>query len=81
VLDRAGLTDIQSDTRDYRIEMAPEDYVAMRVAGTDGAVIRQFTSDAEWNDFQRQLSEAFRERFAGVLTFVRDVHFGVGRKP
>jgi ubiquinone/menaquinone biosynthesis C-methylase UbiE len=80
VLHRAGLTHIQVDTFDYRIEMARDDYVAMRVAGTDGAVIRQLTSDVEWKDFQRRLTEGFRERFPGVVTFVRDVHFGVGRK-
>ncbi|MDO8794934.1 MAG: hypothetical protein Q7J25_09985 [Vicinamibacterales bacterium] len=78
---RAGLTDIHVETRDYTIEMMPQDYVAMKAAGTDGAIIRQLVSEVEWNDFRREISEAFRERFQDLLTFVRDVHFGIGMKP
>lgn len=77
----AGLTNVHVETRDYTVEMMPADYVAMKVDGTDGAVIRQLVSEIEWNDFRRQVSEAFRERFPGQITFVRDVHFGFGTKP
>ena len=79
-LDGAGLTSIQVETRDYTVEMMPIDYVVMKIAGTDGAVIRQLVSEAEWNDFQREIAKAFHERFQGALNFVRDVHFGVGTK-
>jgi hypothetical protein len=58
----------------------PEDYVAMKVAGTDGAVIRQIIEPDAWDDFRRRVHKAFRERFTGPLRFVRDVHFGVGTK-
>ncbi len=81
VLGRAGLIDVHVETREYTVEMMPADYVAMKVDGTDGALIRQVVSDIVWSDFQRQVGEAFRERFPGRLTFVRDVHFGVGMKP
>ena len=78
--DRGGLTDIHVETRDYTIEMMSEDYVAMKVAGTDGAVIRQLIEPDAWDDFRRRVHEAFRERFPGPLRFVRDVHFCVGTK-
>jgi ubiquinone/menaquinone biosynthesis C-methylase UbiE len=80
VFDRAGLTDIHVETREYAVTMLSEDYVAMKVAGTDGAVIRQELNDAAWDDFRRRVAEAFRERFPGLLTYVRDVHFGVATK-
>ena len=36
--------------------------------------------EVAWNDFTRQIGNVFQERFAGSITFVRDVHFGVGTK-
>ena len=81
VFRQAGLTDIQFETRDYTVEMMPGDYVAMKLDGTDGAIIRQLVSEIEWNDFRRRVSEAFRERFPGQISFVRDVHFGIGTRP
>jgi hypothetical protein len=79
-LDGAGLVDIHVETRDYTVEMMPADYVAMKEAGTDGAVIRQMIEPDAWDAFRRRVNEAFRERFAGALRFVRDVHFGVATK-
>jgi ubiquinone/menaquinone biosynthesis C-methylase UbiE len=79
-LDGAGLADIHIETRDYPVEMAPTDYLAMKEAGTDGAVIRQMVDRLAWDDFRRRVREAFRERFADPLRFARDVHFGVGTK-
>jgi len=79
-LDGAGLVDIHVETRDYTVEMMPADYIAMKEAGTDGAVIRQMIEPDAWDAFRRRVNEAFRERFAGALRFVRDVHFGVATK-
>jgi SAM-dependent methyltransferase len=79
-LDRAGLRNIHVETRNYTIKMLPDDYIAMKTAGTDGAVVRQELSDAAWGDFCRRVTQAFRERFSSSLTFVRDVHFGIATK-
>jgi len=78
--DRPGLMDIHIETRDYTIEMMPEDYAVMKIAGTDGAVIRQTIEPDAWDDFRRRVHDAFRERFTGPLRFIRDVHFGVATK-
>ena len=76
----AGLTAIQSATREYTIEIAPGDYVAMKQAGVEGRLIRQLAGEMAWNDFTRHIDREFRRRFPGLLTFVRDVNFGVGTK-
>jgi SAM-dependent methyltransferase len=78
--DRTGLMDIHIETRDYTIEIMPDDYAVMKMAGTDGAVIRQMIEPDAWDDFRRRVLDAFRERFTGPLRFIRDVHFGVATK-
>jgi hypothetical protein len=52
----------------------------MKQAGVEGRLIRQLAGEVAWNDFTHQIDNAFQERFAGSMTFVRDVHFGVGTK-
>jgi ubiquinone/menaquinone biosynthesis C-methylase UbiE len=79
-LAEAGLTGVHGATREYTIEIAPRDYLAMKQAGVEGRLIRQLAGEAAWNDFTRQIDKEFQEQFAGCVTFVRDVHFGVGTK-
>src|SRR5438876_408641 len=76
----AGLTAVQGATREYAIEISPRDYLVMKQAGVEGRLIRQLAGEVAWNDFTRQIGNVFQERFAGSITFVRDVHFGVGTK-
>jgi len=76
----AGLTNVRCATREYTIEIRPGDYVAMKQAGVEGRLIRQLAGEAAWTDFTGQVETAFQTRFPNAITFVRDVHFGVGAK-
>ena len=80
-LQDAGLTAIQVETRQYTIDISPADYVSLKKAGVEGRLIRELAGEIAWNDLSRQINVKFRERFPGSITFVRDVHFGVGTKP
>ena len=79
-LEDAGLTAVHVATREYTIDISPDDYVLMKKAGVEGRLIRELAGEIAWNDFSRQISVEFRERFPGSITFVRDVHFAVGAK-
>lgn len=74
----AGLTAVRGVTREYTIEILPRDYLSMKQAGGEGRLVRQLTGDARWNSFTREIEAAFQTRFPNAITFVRDVHFGVG---
>lgn len=76
----AGLTAVHVATREYTIEISPADYVIMKKAGVEGRLIRQLAGEAAWNSFTREMEAAFEARFPNAITFVRDVHFGVGTK-
>jgi ubiquinone/menaquinone biosynthesis C-methylase UbiE len=75
-----GLTAVHSQSREYTIGIAPGDYVIMKKAGVEGRLIRQLAGEAAWNRFTREIEAAFEARFPSAITFVRDVHFGIGMK-
>ena len=78
-LSDAGLTAVRSARREYTIEIGPSEYVSMRRAGVEGRLIRRLAGEFAWDAFTRQIDAEFRERFPHLLTFVRDVNFGIGR--
>jgi ubiquinone/menaquinone biosynthesis C-methylase UbiE len=76
----AGLTAVRSARREYTIEVAPTDYVSMKRAGVEGRLIRRMAGELAWDAFTRHIDAEFRQRFPHVVTFVRDVNFGIGTK-
>jgi hypothetical protein len=76
----AGLTAVRSATREYTIEVAPTDYVRMRQAGVEGRLIRRLAGEFAWDEFTRHIEAEFSRYCPHVLTFVRDVNFGIGTK-
>ena len=79
-LSDAGLTAVRSATREYTIEIAPPDYITMKLAGIEGRLIRRLAGESAWDAFTRHIDAEFRQRFPPRLTFVRDVNIGVGTK-
>jgi ubiquinone/menaquinone biosynthesis C-methylase UbiE len=79
-LSDAGLTLIRNATREYTIEIAPADYVSMKQAGVEGRLVRRLAGELAWDAFTRHIDAEFQQRFPHVLTFVRDVNFGIGTK-
>jgi hypothetical protein len=53
----------------------------MKQAGVEGRLVRQLAGEEAWADFTSRVAGEFQQRFAGSITFVRDVHFGIGVKP
>jgi hypothetical protein len=45
------------------------------------AVLRERLPDEGWNEFTRQVSDAFQAAFGPELEYDRDVHFGLAQKP
>ena len=77
----ASLTAVEATTREYTIEIAANDYVAMKQAGVEGMLIRRLAGEARWHRFIQDINVAFQARFPKAITFERDVHFAVGSKP
>jgi len=79
-LSDAGLTAVQTATREYTIEIATADYLSMRQAGVEGRLIRRLAGESAWAAFTRHIDGEFRQRLPYLLTFGRDVNFGIGTK-
>jgi ubiquinone/menaquinone biosynthesis C-methylase UbiE len=76
----ASLTAVQIARREYLFSLPVPDFLAMKEATVEGTLLRRLLSADDWNRFRHRVGEVFRERYADTLSFVRDVHFGIGTK-
>jgi hypothetical protein len=76
----AGLENVEVFRRDYRITVAIGEYLSMKLAGVEGTLLRRRLSAPQWARFTQHLGDRFRDRFGETVTYVRNVHIGVGTK-
>jgi ubiquinone/menaquinone biosynthesis C-methylase UbiE len=81
VLHDAGLRDIWVEKRDYRFEMAVEDYLTGRETAATGRFLRQMLGEELFGSFRRRTREVFSERFPSRINDFREVILAVGHKP
>jgi SAM-dependent methyltransferase len=76
----AGLTAVQLTQREYRFNLTVTDFLAMKESTVEGTVLRRMLDAEGWERFRREVARLFRARYADTVSFVRDVHFGIGVK-
>jgi ubiquinone/menaquinone biosynthesis C-methylase UbiE len=77
----AGLRDIWTEVREYRFEMAREDWLAGRELRPLGRFLHQMLGDELWETFRNQSRQVFAERFPDKLNDFRQVNLAAGYKP
>lgn len=77
----AALDSVAVHTREYPIKMTTTEYLLSREASIQGMALRQALSAEDWNGFMRRVADVFRRTCGEHVEYVRDVHFGIGRKP
>lgn len=78
-LEDAGLRSV-AETRHYEVRMRSGDFLLSREASIQGMLLRERLSVHDWQAFRRRVADAFQHEFGDTVTYVRDVHFGVGTK-
>ena len=61
-------------------DLTVTDFLAMKESTVEGTVLRRMLDASDWDRFTREAANVFRERYADAVSFVRDVHFGIGVK-
>ena len=79
-LRHARLTAVQITRREYLFNLTVTDFLAMKESTVEGTVLRRMLDASDWDRFTREAANVFRERYADAVSFVRDVHFGIGVK-
>jgi len=79
-LQHAHLTAVQITRREYLFNLTVTDFLAMKESTVEGTVLRRMLDASDWDRFTREAANVFRERYADAVSFVRDVHFGIGVK-
>jgi ubiquinone/menaquinone biosynthesis C-methylase UbiE len=77
----AGVREIRVERREYRFEMAAEDYLAGREIASMGRFLREMLGESLWDRFRSRAREVFADRFPPRFNDFRDVLLAVGRKP
>jgi len=77
----AGLRDIWTEVRDYRLEMSREDWLAGREITPLGRFLRQMVGETTWETFRGRSRQVFADRFPPRLNDFREVNLAVGHKP
>jgi ubiquinone/menaquinone biosynthesis C-methylase UbiE len=77
----AGLHPVSVERREYRFQMARDDYVLGRETATSGRFVRDMLGEEGFRAFGERARATFAERFPDPLTDFRDVLLAVGAKP
>jgi ubiquinone/menaquinone biosynthesis C-methylase UbiE len=80
-LEDAGLVDVELIKRKYTIRIGVEEYLSMRSSSVEGTMLRRSLSAADWERFNAEMGQTFRERFDATVEYDREVHFAIGTKP
>jgi ubiquinone/menaquinone biosynthesis C-methylase UbiE len=79
-LRNASLTTVQVTRREYLFNLTVTDFLSMKELTVEGTLLRRMLDPNDWDRFRHQVADVFRERYADTVSFVRDVHFGIGTK-
>ena len=81
ILHNAGLRDIWVERKQYRTEVAAEDYLMGRESAGIGRFLHTMLGEDLWQVFRRRVREVFAESFPPRFNDFRDVILAAGHKP
>ncbi|MFN2543746.1 MAG: class I SAM-dependent methyltransferase [Actinomycetota bacterium] len=76
----AGLHPVRVEAREYRVQMALEDYLVHRATSAAGRFIRNMLGEEGWNRFLARARAVYAERFPAQINDFRDVLLAVGTR-
>jgi len=77
----AGFADVKTETKQYPISIAPQEYVDTKIGGIEGIIVRDSLKEEDWKEFLNQLLCGLQEQFPNAIEYTCKVNFISGRKP
>jgi SAM-dependent methyltransferase len=81
LLAATGFEAVRESTRTIEFSLKLEEYLESREVGAGGRALRFVLDDPAWERFRARLRAVMHARFAAGVSYSRDVHFAVARRP
>ncbi|HYT77005.1 MAG TPA: methyltransferase domain-containing protein, partial [Vicinamibacterales bacterium] len=76
----AGLVDVRETTRQIVVRVPTRDYVAMKCASVEGAILRHVLDGMTWTAFIMSITSALGREFGGTVEYTRETHLARGTR-
>lgn len=80
-LREAGLEAIEVHHREYKVNVAVDDFLRIREITFQAKLMKEWLDTAQWESFRERVSNEFHRRCSGTVEDIRDAYVAVGTKP